>query len=215
MRATSERPDSIRTIVRTNEDLARLVRRVRETGALRHRRRDGLGSIPSAPTWSASPSGSVRPRGYYIPLAPCGRKPDQLAPEAVHAALQPLLTDGALEAYAHHAKYDMAVLERHGYELTNLGFETMIAAYLLGETSMRLKDLAFTRLGREMTEIVALIGSGRNQLTMDMVDSDEAADYASADVEATFELADLLRPEIHQADMDACSTRSSSRWSRC
>ena len=97
----------------------------------------------------------------------------------------------------------MAVLERHGYDLTNLGFETMIAAYLLGETSMRLKDLAFTRLGREMTEIVALIGSGRNQLTMDMVDSDEAGDYASADVEVTFELADLLRPEIHEAGMDA------------
>ena len=124
-------------------------------------------------------------------------------PEAVHAALQPLLTDGELEAYAHHAKYDMAVLERHGYEMTNLGFETMIAAYLLGETSMRLKDLAFTRLGREMTEIVALIGSGRNQLTMDMVDSDEAGDYACADVEVTFELADLLRPEIHEAGMDA------------
>ena len=117
--------------------------------------------------------------------------------------MQPLLTDGELEAYAHHAKYDMAVLERHGYEMTNLGFETMIAAYLLGETSMRLKDLAFTRLGREMTEIVALIGSGRNQLTMDMVDSDEAGDYACADVEVTFELADLLRPEIHEAGMDA------------
>src|SRR5215212_6045317 len=54
-----------------------------------------------------------------------------------------------------------------------------------------------------MTEIVALIGSGRNQLTMDMVDSDEAGDYASADVEVTFELADLLRPEIQQAGMDA------------
>ena len=125
-------------------------------------------------------------------------------------------TDAELEAYAHHAKYDLAVLERHGYDLTNLGFETMIAAYLLGETSMRLKDLAFTRLGREMTEIVALIGSGRNQLTMDMVDSDEAGDYACADVEVTFELADLFRPEIHRG-RDGCrsSMRSSSRWSRC
>jgi DNA polymerase-1 len=110
--------------------------------------------------------------------------------------------DDALEAYAHHAKYDMEVLRRHGYDLTNLGFETMLAAYLLGETSMRLKDLAFTRLGREMTEIVALIGSGRNQLTMDMVDSDEAGDYACADVEVTFELADLFRPEIHECGMD-------------
>ena len=54
----------------------------------------------------------------------------------------------------------------------------------------------------EQGQIVALIGSGRNQLTMDMVDSDEAGDYACADVEVTFELADLLRPEIHEAGMD-------------
>ena len=64
------------------------------------------------------------------------------------------------------------MLQRHGYDVSNLGFETMIAAYLLGETSVGLKDLAFTRLGLEMTEIVALIGSGSKQLTMDNVDSD-------------------------------------------
>jgi len=197
-----ERPDSTRTIVRTEEELARLVRRVRDTGRYAiDVETDSLDPLTANLVGIAIGVGPAE--GYYIPLRHAAGNPTQLLPEAVHAALQPLLTDGELEAYAHHAKYDMAVLERHGYELTNLGFETMIAAYLLGETSMRLKDLAFTRLGREMTEIVALIGSGRNQLTMDMVDSDEAGDYASADVEVTFELADLLRPEIHEAGMDA------------
>ena len=36
---------------------------------------------------------------------------------------------------------------------SNLEFDTMIAAYLLGENSVGLKDLAFSRLGIEMTEI--------------------------------------------------------------
>lgn len=197
-----ERPPSVRTIVRTGDDLARLVSRVRETGRyavdVETNSTDPLTAILVGIAIGVGPA-----EGYYIPLRHASGNVDQLSNEAVHAALQPLLTDEDLEAYAHHAKYDIAVLERHGYAVTNLGFDTMIAAYLLGETSLRLKDLAFTRLGREMTEIVALIGSGRNQLTMDMVDSDEAGDYAAADVEVTFELADLFRPEIERAEMES------------
>jgi DNA polymerase-1 len=196
-----ERPASVRTIVRTSDDLARLVQRVREVGRYAiDVETDSLDMLTANLVGIAVGVGPAE--GYYIPLRHAAGNTDQLTPDEVHAALQPLLTDEALEAYAHHVKYDSVVLERHGYDLTNLAFETMLAAYLLGETSMRLKDLAFTRLGREMTEIVALIGTGRNQLTMDQVDSDAAGDYAAADVEVTFELADLLRPEIHEAGMD-------------
>jgi DNA polymerase-1 len=196
-----ERADSVRTIVRTGDDLTRLVRRVRETGRYAiDVETDSLDPLTANLVGIAIGVGPAE--GYYIPLRHAVGNTEQLSLEDVRAALQPLLVDDQLEAYAHHAKYDMAVLERHGYELTNLGFETMIAAYLLGETSVRLKDLAFTRLGREMTEIVALIGTGSRQISMDQVDSDQAGDYAAADVEVTFELADLLRPEIHQAGMD-------------
>ena len=196
-----ERQASVRTIVRTDADLERLVRRVREVGRYAiDVETDSLDPLAANLVGIAVGVGPAE--GYYIPLRHAAGNTDQLSAEDVRGALQPLLADEAFEAYAHHAKYDMEVLRRHGYELTNLGFETMLAAYLLGETSMRLKDLAFTRLGREMTEIVALIGSGRNQLTMDMVDSDEAGAYAAADVEVTFELADLFRPEIRDCEMD-------------
>jgi DNA polymerase-1 len=196
-----ERPASVRTIVRDQDDLERLAGRVREVGRYAiDVETDSLDPLTANLVGIAVGVGPAE--GYYIPLGHAAGNTHQLTTDEVRAALSPLLSGEALEAYAHHAKYDMVVLERHGFVLNNLGFETMIAAYLLGETSVRLKDLAFTRLGREMTEIVALIGSGRNQLTMDQVDSDEAGDYACADVEVTFELADLFRPEIHQAEMD-------------
>ncbi len=196
-----ERPDSVRIIVRTAEDLNRMVQRVREAG--RYAIDVETDSLDALTANLVGIAVGVSPaEGFYIPLRHAAGNPVQLTAEEVHTALQPLLVNDDLEAYAHHAKYDLEVLRRHGYDLTNLRFETMLAAYLLGETSVGLKGLAFTRLGREMTEIVALIGSGRNQLTMDMVDSDEAGDYACADVEVTFELADVFRPEIHERGMD-------------
>ena len=196
-----ERPPSVRTIVRTAEDLARLVQRVRDVGRYAiDVETDSLDPLAANLVGIAIGVGAAE--GFYIPLAHRVGNVDQLSLDVVKAALQPILTDSHLEAYAHHAKYDLAVLRRHGYDVSNLGFETMIAAYLLGETSVGLKDLAFTRLGRDMTEIVALIGSGSKQLTMDNVDSDQAGDYAAGDVEATFELADIFRPEIRDADME-------------
>ncbi|HEX3301716.1 MAG TPA: DNA polymerase I [Thermomicrobiales bacterium] len=195
-----ERPPSVRTIVRTEDDLSRLVQRVRDVGRYAiDVETDSLDPLSANLVGIAIGVGPAE--GFYIPLSHAVGNPEQLSQEEVRDALRPLLVDSNLEAYAHHAKYDLAVLERHGYEVSNLGFETMIAAYLLGETSVGLKDLAFTRLGREMTEIVALIGSGSKQLTMDNVDSDQAGDYACGDVEATFELADTFRPEIHDAGM--------------
>ena len=196
-----ERKPSVRTIVRTPEQLTHLVNRVREVGRYAvDVETDSLDPLHARLVGIAI--GVDPAEGYYIPLRHAVGNTEQLGIDAVRDALQPIFSDPEIEAYAHHAKYDLVVLERHGFEVTNLGFETMIAAYLLNESSLRLKDLAFTRLGREMTEIVELIGTGRNQLTMDNVDSDLAGDYASADVEVTFELADLLRPEIVTAEME-------------
>jgi DNA polymerase-1 len=196
-----EREPSVRTIVRDEAELARLVQRVREVGRYAFdMETDSLDALHANLVGIAIGVGPAE--GYYIPVGHAVGNPVQLSLETVQAALQPIFTDPAIEGYAHHAKYDLAVLGTHGFTLSNLRFETMIAAYLLNESSLRLKDLAFTRLGREMTEIVELIGTGRKQVTMDQVDSDLAGDYAAADVEVTFELAEMFKPEIEAAGME-------------
>ncbi|MDQ2684154.1 MAG: DNA polymerase I, partial [Chloroflexota bacterium] len=118
-------------------------------------------------------------------------------------ALIPVFQDPNIRGLAHHAKYDKHVLNRYGIEVTNLEFDTMIAAYLLGENSVGLKDLAFSRLGIEMTEITNLIGTGRNQLSMNMVPLEQVSQYACGDVEATFELAEFYRPLLVQQEQEA------------
>jgi DNA polymerase-1 len=188
-----ERPPSSRTIVRTLQDLAGLITRIGETGAyaidVESTSTDPMLARLVGIAIAVSPSG-----GYYIPVGHADGT--QLSLENVRAALTPVLTDPTLEVIAHHAKYDLQVLNRSGFPLENATFDTMIAAYLLNESNVGLKNLAFTKLGIEMTEISQLIGTGRGQLTMDVVSLEQAGDYACGDVEATFALAELYKPEL-------------------
>jgi len=135
----------------------------------------------------------------YIPIGHYGlEQPRQLSVSQVIASLKPLLENPKTDKIAHNAKYDLTIIERYGIELANLSFDTMIAAYLLGEKSLGLKALAFTKLGIEMTSISELIGTGAKQISMAMVGVERVADYACADADVTFRLKDVLKKELHE-----------------
>jgi DNA polymerase-1 len=77
-----------------------------------------------------------------------------------------------------------------------LSFDTMVAAYLLGEKAVGLKPLAFSKLGVEMTPITTLIGSGSKQIPMSEVPVSQAARYAGADADICGQLKELLQREL-------------------
>jgi len=66
----------------------------------------------------------------------------------------------------------------------------MIAEWLINPDSrnMGLKNLAWVRLGAEMTRIEELIGTGKNQKSMAEVPIEKAAPYAAADAVMTLRL---------------------------
>jgi len=139
--------------------------------------------------------------GYYVPMAHMhGRN---LSLSQVGEKLGPLLCDAKVSKVAHNANYDLTVLAEHGLEVTPVACDTMIAEWLINpeSRSLGLKNLAWTRLGIEMTPITDLIGSGRKQTTMDHVPVEKAAPYACADVDMTLRLADLLQPELREKDL--------------
>ena len=136
---------------------------------------------------------------HYIPVGHVGwGEVEQLPLEQVIDRLKPLLEDNTLTKLAHNGKYDMTVLAEYGVAVNNLTFDTMVAAYLLGEKSLGLKALAFSKLGIEMTPISDLIGSGAKQISMSQVEIYKAADYACADADMTLRLTELLSTELHQ-----------------
>lgn len=142
-------------------------------------------------------------QGVYVPVrhsaaASGGHVPLPL--ETVRAALGPLLADAARPKIAHHAKFDIEALASVGMAVDGLVFDTMLAAQLLESTqrSANLKDLAWSKLGLEMTPISALIGSGKQQRSMADVPLDVVARYAAADADVTLRLATDLEADLHR-----------------
>jgi DNA polymerase-1 len=136
---------------------------------------------------------------YYIPVGHIGLDTiTQLPLEEVIAQIKPVMEDKALSKLAHNGKYDMAVLAQYGITVNNLSFDSMVAAYLLGEKSMGLKALAFEHLAVEMTPISELIGAGKKQIPMSQVEIARTADYASADADMTFRLAEIFEAELKE-----------------
>ncbi|MFW6074611.1 MAG: DNA polymerase I, partial [Chloroflexota bacterium] len=134
---------------------------------------------------------------YYVPTKHEGGPNAER--EKVLAYLQSPLRDHPC-VMTHNGKFDLMVLQRYGFEDLPIHADSMLSAYILGENNLGLKDLAFQRLGWEMAPITDLIGTGRNQTTMDQVSVEKAAQYAAADVEATLKLERLLRIEIEKRE---------------
>ena len=191
------RPESIQTIVDSVEKLDRLIDHIRETRTIAVDV-ETTSTDPIRATLVGIAIAVSDHESFYVPVG--HNEGSQLDADDVRERLDPVISDPDIKVYTHHGKYDFHVLTRHGYSARQITFDTMIAAYILGDSSIRLKDLAFTRLGIEMTEISDLIGVGKNQATMDTVSIELAAPYACGDVESTFGLVAPLKAQIVERD---------------
>ena len=138
--------------------------------------------------------------GFYIPVGHLSGK--QLTLKEVISALKAPLSDPEIAKIAHNAKFDMLILERVGLPITPVTFDTMIAEWLINPDSrnLGLKNMAWVKLGYEMTHIEALIGTGRSQITMEAVPIAQAASYAVADAVVTLRLHGMLQKELEQVN---------------
>ena len=138
--------------------------------------------------------------GYYIPI---GHSVGTNLPlKKVIAALEAPMTNPKIGKVAHNAKYDYIVLAQHGLTVSPLTFDTMLAEFIVDPSSrsLGLKNLAFVKLGEEMTHIEELIGKGKKQISMDQVAIESVAPYAVADAETTLRLMPLEEKELKQVN---------------
>ena len=138
--------------------------------------------------------------GYYIPI---GHSVGTNLPlKKVIAALEAPMTNPKIGKVAHNAKYDYIVLAQHGLTVSPLTFDTMLAEFIVDPSSrsLGLKNLAFVKLGEEMTHIEELIGKGKKQISMADVTIESVAPYAVADAETTLRLMPLEEKELKRVD---------------
>ncbi|HUY75371.1 MAG TPA: DNA polymerase I, partial [Ktedonobacterales bacterium] len=146
---------------------------------------------------------------FYVPVGhladATGTEPGRQLPLAeVVERLRPVMSDPQVGKVGHNAKFDMMVLERHGIWTRGLRCDTMVGAYLLnpGRRGLGLKDQAFETLGVIMTPITDLIGTGKQQITMERTPIRAAADYAGADADITLRLMRAIEPKLAALNLD-------------
>jgi len=142
-------------------------------------------------------------RGWYIPLRHTGEgKARQLPAEDTLAALKPLLTDGAKPKVGQNIKYDMIIFSHEGIEISPVGFDTMVASYLIDPSGRHgLSALAKRYLGEPMIEYEELCGSGVKQIGFDQVPVEKAAEYSAEDADMTWRLAQEFGPMLARDQM--------------
>jgi len=136
--------------------------------------------------------------GYYLPLL--GPSGGVLPEKEVVDALKPILEDAKIGKLGQNLKYDSLVLRNAGISLQGIVFDTMIAAYLVDPGRLRnnLAELAMDFLGERKTRIGELIGKGKDQLSMNLVDINTVCRYASEDADTVWRLAAVLKPRLDE-----------------
>lgn len=132
---------------------------------------------------------------YYLPLDQAqSLQPEGLDLQSAMGSLRTLFSDARPAKSAHDAKEIINRLLDHGIELMNLGFDTMIAAYLLGDKSLGLRALALGRLGVELTPSAELIAAKRGLIAHNNLP--HVAGAASAEAAAITRLQPMLRANM-------------------
>lgn len=139
---------------------------------------------------------------YYLPVRTPEGEPC-IDPKIALEALRPVLENPAIEKVGQNLKYDLIVLRSAGVNVAGTQFDTMVASYLLdaGERNHNLDELAARYLNHTTTKISALIGSGKNQKTMDQVPVAAITHYAAEDADVALRLIPYLEPRIKETEL--------------
>ncbi len=212
---TSEAPQY--RVVTTAEELAEVVKAIQAAGRFAFdivaddphpmRAADrlvGIGlSIEAARGWYV-PFGHVQGSLFAAeegqPTLEAATGAAQLTQAEVLSSLAPIFTDAGTQRVTHNAKNALLALAeaKGGFWCEGVDFDTMIAAYLLGDSNVTVRGLAFDRVGYELVDPKVLLGTGRKALTYSQTTPAACAAYATGNADLALRLAGVLGPELDE-----------------
>ncbi|EKO3660008.1 TPA: DNA polymerase I [Vibrio metschnikovii] len=116
--------------------------------------------------------------------------PQQLDRDWVLAQLKPLLEDPQLAKVGQNLKYDASVVARYGITMRGIAHDTMLASYVYNSVGGKqdMDSLALRFLQHSCISFEQVAGKGKNQLTFNQIDLEQAAPYAAEDADVTLRL---------------------------
>jgi DNA polymerase-1 len=191
--------------VRDTETLKAWVARCYEVGVIAFdTETDALGSATAG---LCGISLAVAPgEACYIPVGHCEKEGLQLEAaadlvqmplEEAIATLKPMLEDPSVLKVAQNAKYDIAMLSRHGVQVAPID-DTMLISYVLeaGLHGHGMDELSQLILGHTPIPFKQVAGSGKAQMSFKHVELGEATKYAAEDADVTLRLYHRLKPRL-------------------
>jgi DNA polymerase-1 len=135
--------------------------------------------------------------GHYIALrGPLGSR--TLDESLVLSRLRPILEDASIEKVGQNIKYDLIVMRCAGVALRGVVSDTMLASFILdaSQNGYGIDALAMRHLNFRKIATNEVIGSGKNQTTMDLVDTAIVGKYACEDADICHRLDRLFAPRL-------------------
>ncbi len=137
---------------------------------------------------------------YYIPVS--HQIGEQLETKEVIDSLKPVLEDEKIKKTMQNAKFDYNIFKNYGIKVQGIVFDTMLASYIKDPSRKHgLKTQSLEHLNHVMQEITELIGSGKNQISMECTSIDEAANYACDDAYATLKLTEFWQNSLDEKEL--------------
>ncbi|HCE4763811.1 DNA polymerase I [Vibrio parahaemolyticus] len=137
----------------------------------------------------------------YVPVAhDYLDAPEQLDRDWVLEQLKPILEDDAQAKVGQNLKYDASVLARYGIEMKGIKYDTMLASYVYNSVGGKhdMDSLALRFLQHSCISFEQIAGKGKNQLTFNQIELEQASPYAAEDADVTLRLHNRLFANIEQ-----------------
>lgn len=193
-------PDVRYRLCMTEEDLGALVAQIKEKGLVsvdtETTGRDPLKARLVGISFSTEERSAVYlPLGHAYPDAPA-----QLDKGYALEALKEVLEDQGITKIGQNIKYDAHVLAGEGVCLRGIGFDTMIASYVInpGLRQHSLDHLAQHYLNRRMISYKEVVGKDKTVRNFSQVPLDRAMEYACEDADITLRLKTVLARRLEE-----------------
>ena len=137
----------------------------------------------------------------YVPVAhDYLDAPAQISRDRALELLKDLLEDEKVQKVGKNLKYDRGILQNYGIELRGIAFDTMLESYTLDSVAGRhdMDSLSDRWLKHKTITFEEIAGKGKNQLTFNQIDLEQAGRYAAEDADVTLQLHLKMWPELQK-----------------